>query len=180
MLVAARARELALNGGIAGGADIILVPEIPYRLEVLQEKIEDLRRQGRNFALVIVAEAVRTIDGEPATATIVSGTATYGGIGHYIGRELAERTDAEVRVTVLGHVQRGGTPVPRDRLMASIFGVHAVDLLAQGKRSRMVAWSGRTVTDLPLSEVVNKPHCVDPESALVHTARGLGISLGDR
>ncbi len=174
------AGHIALAAGIAGGADIILVPEIPYRLEVLHEKIELLRKQGRNFALVIVAEAVRTADGEAATGSIVSGVATYGGIGHYIGRELAERTGAEVRVTVLGHVQRGGTPVPRDRLMASIFGVHAVDLLAQNKDGRMVAWSGRTVIDLPLSEVVNRPHCVDPDSALVRAARGLGICLGDR
>jgi|SRR5690554_1847043 len=174
------AGHIALAAGIAGGADIILVPEIPYRFEVLQEKIAALRKQGRNFALVIVAEAVRTEDGKIATSTISSGSSSYGGIGHYIGRELAERCNAEVRVTVLGHVQRGGTPVPRDRLMATIFGVHAVDLLAQGKRSRMVAWSGRTVIDLPLSEVIDRPHLVDPESALVRAARGMGICLGDR
>lgn len=174
------AGHIALAAGIAGGADIILVPEIPYRLEVLRQKIDALRQQGRNFALVVVAEAVRTEDGQASTSTISSNSKNYGGIGHYIGRELAERSGAEVRVTVLGHVQRGGTPVPRDRLMATIFGVHAVDLLARNKQGRMVAWSGRSVVDLPLSEVVDRPHLVDPESPLVHAARAIGICLGDR
>lgn len=173
------AGHIAISAGIAGGADIILVPEIPYRLEFLRNKIERLRRAGRNFALVVVAESVRTEEGEAVTASIGAGKANYGGVGHYVGHRLAETTGAEVRVTVLGHVQRGGTPVPRDRLMASIFGVHAVDLLATGKRERMVAWSGRTVTDLPLADVIDRPHRVDPEGALVHAARGLGICLGD-
>ncbi|MDF2094583.1 ATP-dependent 6-phosphofructokinase [Aquibaculum arenosum] len=174
------AGHIALAAGIAGGADIILVPEIPYSLDNLKRKIDELRRRDRNFALVVVAEAVRTEEGEAVTASPGAAKARYGGIGHYIGQKLAEATGAEVRVTVLGHVQRGGTPVPRDRLMASIFGVHAVDLLAAGKRDRMVAWSGRTVTDLALVDVVDQPHRVDPQGALVHAARGLGICLGDR
>ncbi len=174
------AGHIALSAGISGGADVIILPELPYRIEGIAAKIDALRAQGRNFALVVVAEAARMENGEPVVqGHSDSGMALYGGVGHYIGRRIAETTEAEVRVTVLGHVQRGGTPTPRDRLMASIFGVHAVDLLAEGKSDRMVAWSGRGVVDLPLADVVDKPHQVDPKGALVRTARGLGIYVGE-
>jgi 6-phosphofructokinase 1 len=142
-------------------------------------KIDRLRRRGRNFALLVVAEAVRTESGEAITTRLGDGRANYGGIGHYIGQRLNAATGAEVRVTVLGHVQRGGTPDSRDRLMASVFGVHAVDLLAAGKADCMVAWEGRTVTQVPLAEVVERPHQVDPKGPLVATARGLGVCFGD-
>ncbi|SMF32362.1 6-phosphofructokinase 1 [Tistlia consotensis] len=174
------AGHIALSAGISGGADVIIIPELPYRIEGIAGKINALRAEDRNFALVVVAEAVRREDGTPVVqGHSDSGQALYGGVGHYIGRRIAETTGAEVRVTVLGHVQRGGTPTPRDRLMASIFGVHAVDLLAAGQSDRMVAWSGRNVVDLPLAEVVDRPHRVDPQGALVHTARGLGIYVGE-
>lgn len=174
------AGHIALSAGISGGADAIVLPELPYRIEGIAAKIDALRAQGRNFALVVVAEAAPMETGEPVVqAQNDSGMALYGGIGHYIGRRIAETIDAEVRVTVLGHVQRGGTPTPRDRLMASIFGVHAVDLLAAGQSDRMVAWSGRNVVDLPLADVVDRPHRVDPTGALVRTARGLGIYVGE-
>ena len=104
----------------------------------------------------------------------------YGGIGHYIGRRLAETTGAETRVTVLGHLQRGGMPSQRDRMMASIFGVHAVDLIAEGRFDRMVAWRARQVIDIPIAEAIESYQAVEPNSALVETARGLGISFGDQ
>ena len=103
----------------------------------------------------------------------------YGGIGHYLGGMIEKATGAETRVTVLGHIQRGGQPSARDRLLASAFGVHAVDLIAQGKFDRMVAWWHREVIDVPLAEAVSAPHTVDPDGPSVHTARGLGICLGD-
>ncbi len=174
------AGHIALNAGIAGGADVILVPEIPYRIEAVAAKIEGLKAQGRNFALVVVAEAVRTEAGEAVTQRQGGGAVTYGGIGDYIGSRIAEATGAETRVTVLGHLQRGGMPSARDRLMGSIFGVHAVDLIARGAFDRMVAWSDRRVIDVPLAEAVASSHRIDPEGAMVHTARGLGICLGDR
>ena len=92
---------------------------------------------------------------------------------------IGEATGAETRVTVLGHLQRGGTPTPRDRLMASVFGVHAVDLIAAGRFDRMVAWQNREAIDVPLAEAVAQYKAVEPEGALVQTARGLGIALGD-
>ncbi|MGH6931093.1 MAG: ATP-dependent 6-phosphofructokinase [Dongiaceae bacterium] len=173
------AGHIALQAGIAGGADIILIPEIPYRLAAMAAKIEELKRSGRNFALVVVAEAVQTEDGEPLMTAHSGGHATYGGIGHYISDRLSELTGAETRVTVLGHVQRGGTPEPRDRVIASAFGVHAVDLIAAGRFDRMVAWQNRRVVDVPIAEAIARYQAVDPGGPLVHTARGLGISFGD-
>jgi len=171
--------HIALNTGIAGGADIILIPEIPYSMEGVRKKIEANRAQGRDFALVVVAEAVKTESGEPVTVTDMNGKVRLGGVGNYIGRRISEETGAQTRVTVLGHVQRGGTPSPRDRLFASAFGVHAVDLVAAGKFDRMVAWVSRDCIDVPLAEVVARTHPVDSEGAIVRTARGLGIYIGD-
>ena len=173
------AGHIALTAGIAGGADVILIPELPYSIDRVAEKIEELKRQGRNFALVVVAEAVKTEGGEQVRTLQIGGKETYGGIGHYIGQRIGEVTGAETRVTVLGHLQRGGPPTARDRLMASVFGVHAVDLIAAGRFDRMVAWQNREVVDVPLAEAVVRYKAVEPEGALVGTARGLGISLGD-
>ena len=173
------AGHIALTAGIAGGADVILIPEVPYSIARVAEKIEALKAQGRNFALVVVAEAVKTGAGEGVRTQQAGGKETYGGIGHYIGRRIGEMTGAETRVTVLGHLQRGGPPTARDRLMASVFGVRAVDLIAEGCFDRMVAWQNREVVDVPLAEAVARYAAVEPDGALVRTARGLGISLGE-
>ncbi|MGO8918908.1 MAG: ATP-dependent 6-phosphofructokinase [Stellaceae bacterium] len=173
------AGHIALAAGVAGGADVILIPEIPYTIEGVAAHIEKVRRQGRNFALVVVAEAVKDHTGQRVQQQHSSGGVTYGGIGHGLGDALARLTGAETRVTVLGHVQRGSQPTWSDRMIASAFGVHAVDLIAAGKSDRMVAWQNRAVVDVPLSEAIAAPQQVDPDSALVRTARGLGISLGD-
>ncbi|MDF3075121.1 MAG: 6-phosphofructokinase [Alphaproteobacteria bacterium] len=173
------AGHIALAAGIAGGADIILVPEITWSVEALARKVEQLRRTGRNFALVVVAEAVKREDGKPVKQAHGSGAVTYGGIGHYVGEKIAQATGAETRVTVLGHVQRGGSPGARDRIIASAFGVHAVELIAQGKFDHMVVWSDRQVKAVPIAEAIGQYQAVDPKDALVQTARGLGISFGD-
>ncbi len=173
------AGHIALHAGIGGGADVILIPEIPYRLARIAGKIEALKKDGRNFALVVVAEAVETEDGQSLMTQHAGGQATYGGIGHYVSERIAELTGAETRVTVLGHVQRGGAPEPGDRVIASAFGVHAVDLIADGRFDRMVAWQNRRVVDVPIAEAIAHYQAVDPGGALVTTARGLGISFGD-
>jgi phosphofructokinase-like protein len=172
--------HIALNGGIAGGADIILVPELPYTVAGVARRIRDLLSQGRTHALVVVAEGVKTEDGEKASAPDANGHCRYGGVGHYLMDKLAPHTGAEIRVTILGHVQRGGTPSPRDRLLASAFGVHAVELVAQGRVSRMVAWRENGVIDVPLSEVTIGPRALDLNDPLIRTARGLGIHLGEQ
>jgi ATP-dependent phosphofructokinase / diphosphate-dependent phosphofructokinase len=172
--------HIALAAGIAGGADVILVPEIPYELEAVATHINKLRHTGRNFAIVVVAEAVRDKSGEHVQLQHALGTATYGGIGHVLGEAVTRVTGAETRVTVLGHVQRGGQPTWDDRLTASAFGVHAVDLIAQGKFDRLVAWQNRGVVDVPLLAAFEPTQLVAEHDTLVHTARGLGICLGDR
>ena len=172
--------HIALNAGIAGGADVILIPEIPYEMKHIRSKIEGVRaEQNRNFALVVVAEGVMTESGDPVIITDAEGHERLGGIGHHLGRRISEETGAQTRVTVLGHTQRGGSPTPQDRFYASAFGVRAVDLVAEGKFDRMVAWSNRDCIDVPLLDVVSHPHPVDPAGAVVRTARGLGICLGD-
>lgn len=173
------AGHIALNGGIAGGADIFLVPELPYSIAGVARRIKELLSQGRKHALVVVAEGVKTQAGTKADVPDGSGQC-YGGIGHYLLNRLAPLTDVETRVTILGHVQRGGTPSPQDRLLASSFGVHAVTLVAQQRFSRMVAWRNGAVTDVPLTEVAIGARPLDPEDPLVRIARGLGIHLGEQ
>jgi phosphofructokinase-like protein len=172
------AGHIAIAAGIAGGADIVLIPEIPYRLEAVARHIDKVRRAGRNFALVVVAESVRDESGA-LVQRAHGGQKRYGGIGAALAEGIARLTGAETRVTVLGHLQRGGQPTAGDRLIASAFGVYAVDLIAAGRFDRMVAWQNRRVVDVPLARVVATPHRVDPDGALVRTARGLGICLGD-
>ena len=173
------AGHIALTAGIAGGADVILVPEIPWKMDCIKAKIEELRMLGRNFALVVVAEAVREPDGDKATANYAGGQVRYGGIGHYFAEAIAQATGAETRVTQLGHVQRGGAPNSRDRMLASAFGVRAVELLAEGKTDRMVALWNREIIDVALADAIKQPQVVDPNGALARTARGLGICLGE-
>ena len=171
--------QIALAAGIAGGADVILVPEIPYNIGVVAAHISKLRHGTHNFAIVVVAEGVRDNTGEHVRRQHALGTATYGGIGHVLGEALARMTGGETRVTVLGHVQRGGQPTWDDRLVASAFGVHAVDLIAEGKFDRMVAWQNHRVLDVPLTAAFEPAQWVAADDTLIHTARGLGICLGE-
>ncbi|WP_191061205.1 ATP-dependent 6-phosphofructokinase [Geminicoccus harenae] len=170
---------IALSAGIAGGADVVLIPEIPYRIESVCAKIEERRRIGRNFSLIVVAESVKSPEGMVRTVTDAHGQSRYGGIGRVIAEEVAKRTGAESRVTVLGHVQRGGSPTPLDRVVASAFGVAAVDLVAKGEFDRMVAWQDRKVVAVPLAKATAGTRAVDLNDTLLHTARGLGISFGE-
>ena len=174
------AGHIALTAGVAGGADVVLIPEIAYEIDHVCAKIEERRARGRNFSLVVVAESVTAGDGEAQTYKDAFGQSRYGGIGRVIAEAIARRTGAETRVTVLGHTQRGGSPGPLDRILGSAFGVHAVDLVARGQFDRVVGWQNRKVIDVPILEACAAFAAVDPADTLVHTARGLGISFGDR
>jgi ATP-dependent phosphofructokinase / diphosphate-dependent phosphofructokinase len=173
------AGHIAISAGIAGGADVILIPEIPYTIANICHQLRERQEQGKNYSLVVVSEAVRTEAGEAVSSTDPFGQSRYGGIGQYLANRISMCSGAETRVTVLGHIQRGGTPSPMDRLLGSMFGVAAVDLIAQGKFDRMVAWRDRQVMDVPILDAIERYCAVDPESAVVKTARGLGIYLGD-
>ena len=169
------AGHIAIASGIAGGADVVLIPEIKWRLAPVTRHIEALRAGGRRTALVVVAEAAGKSD-EPNSG---DDAPAHHGMGEWLAHRLARATGAEARATVLGHVQRGAEPTAEDRLLAYALGVRAVDLLAEGARDRMVAWWNRKVIDMPLEKVVGRSRTVDPDGSLVRTARALGICLGD-
>ena len=173
------AGHIAISAGIAGGADVILIPEIPYSLERICDKIQKLQDQGRNFMLVIVAEAVPTETGEQVKNTNVLGDSRLGGIGQYLADQISACSGAETRVTVLGHVQRGGTPSPLDRVLATAFGVAAVDLIAEERYDHIVTWQNRQVVSVPIADAIAHYRAVDPDDTLVKTARAMGIYLGD-
>jgi len=173
------AGHIALNAGIAGGADVILIPEIQYSIKSIAGHIEKLRSKGRNHALIVVAEAVKKENGKKATVKYVDGEVRLGGIGNYLGDEIYKITDAETRVTVLGHVQRGAQPTHRDRLIASAFGVYAVDLIAKKKFNRVVVWKDRGVKDLMLNQVAGYSKTVQKNDPLIKVAEGLGIYIGE-
>jgi ATP-dependent phosphofructokinase / diphosphate-dependent phosphofructokinase len=173
------AGHIAISAGIAGGADVILIPEIPYTLSNICDKIRERQEQGKNYCLIVVAESVRTEEGEQVTQTNRLGQKRLGGIGQYLGDAISACSGAETRVTVLGHIQRGGTPSPLERLIASAFGVAAVDLIAEGKYDQMVTWQKREVVSVPLADAIAKYRVVEPDGTLIKTARGLGICLGD-
>ena len=173
------AGHIALASGIAGGADIILIPEIPYTIDGICLKIQSLHDHGQPYAVVVVAESVPTQSGKSITITDYKNRPRYGGIAHYIAQKIEEKLEIDVRSNVLGHAQRGGQPCAQDRLLASAFGVHAVDLLAKGCSGRMVIWSDRQVKDVDVRQVLGVYHRVERTDVLIRTAKSLGIYLGE-
>ena len=172
---------IALFAGIAGGADVILIPEIPFRYECIAEKIRQRAAQGKNFTLVVVAEGAKVKDGSFVTSAAQEANreARLGGVGAVVAAEIEKHSGKETRVCVLGHLQRGGSPTPFDRTLCSMFGAHAVELIAAGDFGKMVAWQGAQVTAIPIRDAVGKLKTVPPSGGLIDTARALGISMGD-
>lgn len=173
---------IAVAAGIAGGADAILIPEIPFRYQAVARKILDRKANGKSFSLVVVAEGARTPDGDMVVAHTVQGShdpIRLGGIAQVVGRQLEALTGLETRATVLGHLQRGGSPTPYDRILASRYGLAAAELALSRQSGRMVALRGNQIIDVPLAEAIGRPRAVPPEGELVRTARGLGIAFGD-
>ena len=170
---------IALFAGIAGGADAILIPEIPFDLRIICNKIAQIKSQGRRYSLVVVAEGARSVDGEQSFYNLgrQENDKRLGGIGYMVGHYLAECNDSEVRVTVLGHVQRGGHPTPRDRLLATGFGVSAVHLIDKQKWGYMVALRGTDIVTVPITEAI-KMKFVHPDNYWVQIARNLGVVFG--
>lgn len=173
--------HLALHSGIVGGADAILIPEIPYSIKTLCKRIRELRNlYGRKFAIVVVAEGAKTADGESRYYKDALGEVRLRGIGEYISTEIEQNLGVEARVTVLGHVQRGGAPSALDRLVGTAFGKVAVDLIAEEKYGQMVAWHNNHVTTVPLDQVfADSPRLLNPNGFWVATARSLGIYVGE-
>ena len=173
------AGHIALNAGIAGGADVILIPEINYTIDGIIKKLKQLNSYGIKHSLIVVAEAVKQENGKNSTVKFADGETRLGGIGSYIASKIMNKTNIECRVTTLGHVQRGAPPSTQDRILASAFGVYAVDLLAQKKFDRMVAWNDRKVVDFPIQMGIETYKEVEIDDSLVKTALALGIYIGD-
>merc|ERR1711966_530369 len=165
--------------GIAGGADVILIPEIKYSIDGIIKKLNKMKQQGIQHSLIVVAEAVKKEDGSTVLHKYMDGEKRLGGIGDYIAEELMKKTDVECRVTSLGHVQRGAPPTASDRILASAFGVYAVDLINQEKFDCMVAWKNRKVVDVPIDEGIRTYKNVERKDSLVETALSLDIYIGE-
>lgn len=170
---------IALAAAIAGGADVALIPEIPFEVEKLTERLKAIHALGRNHALVVIAEGIRLASGEPVAHAFADGEVRYGGVGAAIGELIATTTGAETRVTVLGHVQRGGVPNAFDRILASSLGTAAVDLIADGKTDRVVVWENGKIVDAALDDVAGTTRALKLDGTMVETARRMGIFIGD-
>jgi ATP-dependent phosphofructokinase / diphosphate-dependent phosphofructokinase len=172
---------IALQAGVAGGADVILIPEIPYDLERVAECIQARDRWGARFSIVVIAEGAHPIHGQMSIIEAAHGGAAerLGGAGMKCAAVLEQMTGKETRYVVLGHLQRGGAPTAFDRTLATRFGGKAVELLKAGQFGKMVANHPPDIVPLPLGEVVGKTKTVPLDSDLLITARALGVSFGD-
>ncbi len=169
---------LAMAAGIAGGADAVLIPEIPYDLDVVAESIRERDRRGKRFSIVAVAEGARPIGGEEVD-DVEHADETHH-VATQVGRRLENLTGLEARVTVLGHVQRGGSPTPTDRLLATRVGTAAAETLADGKYGVLIGVRGERCERVPLEDVAGKRRVVPLDHELVTSARQIGMCLGDK
>jgi len=172
---------IALHSGIAGGADGILIPEIPYQLDAVVNKIKKRIRQGKLFSLLVVAEGAKPVGGEVTVARIVENSfekIRLGGVGVKIARQIEDITGIESRCTVLGHVQRGGTPTSYDRVLATRYGVAAVNALINGCTADMVALQRNEIITVPIDVVANKPSNISLDNKLLQAAALTGVCLG--
>jgi ATP-dependent phosphofructokinase / diphosphate-dependent phosphofructokinase len=170
---------IALHGGIAGGADIILIPEIPFDYEKIADTIKARDAAGNLGSLVVAAEGARPRDGQQVKRDTKDGEFRLGGIGEIVAHEIAKRTGKETRCCVLGHLQRGGAPTTLDRILATRFGVKAVQLANEEHFGSMVSYQNYQVRQVPIAEAVNRLRLVPPNGEVVQTARDVEISFGD-
>lgn len=172
---------ITLHAGLAGGADVILIPEIPFRFDRICEKVTERADAGRHFSIIAAAEGAHPVGGQQIFARDGDEimTARLGGICQVVGNRVAEETGMETRVTVLGHLQRGGSPSAFDRWLATRYGAAAVRLAAERKHGRMVSLRSTSMTDVSLAEAIAVPKRVNVDGDAVLTARGLGICFGD-
>jgi len=171
---------IALQAGIAGAAQVILIPEIPFTIDNICRFIARRERSGKHFSIVVVAEGVKVPADLQARFEQEKRKMPRGGAaGNLIGDALAMCMQRETRVTVLGHIQRGGSPSPFDRILSTRFGVAAVELIASGRFGRMVCLRAGCISDVPIEEAIGELKRVDPRGELVQVAKSIGISFGD-
>jgi len=173
---------LALHAGVAGGADVILIPEIPFSLEKVAAKCVDRSRHGKRFTIVAVGEGARPAGGEQFVDRVDASSPDpirLGGVAKYVASQIEGMTGIESRYIVLGHVQRGGTPSPRDRNLATLFGTAAFDLLKRGEFDRLVVHQAGQIASVPIADVAEKVRTVPPDYNMLIAARAIGTSFGD-
>jgi len=172
---------IALHAGIAGGGDVILLPEIAWNFDNVCHKILDRESRGKKFTLVVVAEGAELPSGELVSIGQHSGAGQVrlGGIGHIVAREIESRLHRETRTVVLGHLQRGGPPTTFDRVLATQYGAHAVRLVVEGRFGEMICYHPPLMDSVPIMEAVNRISRVDPHGSAVQAARALGMCFGD-
>ena len=177
-----RAGWIALYAGVAGGGDIILIPEIPYTLEAVAAKVHFRRKCGKKFSIVVIAEGAKPKGGEIVVKKRVETSADpvrLGGVGFVLGDQLERLTGQEARCVVLGHLQRGGSPTSADRILATQLGAEAVRLVARGEFGRMIAVRGGVISSVSLDIPAQGPRLVPPDHPLIVAARSVGTSFGD-
>ena len=173
---------IALHSGIAGGADVILIPEIPYDIDSVIKKIEDRKAKGKNFSIVVVAEGAKPIGGELSVARVVKGSfepIRLGGAGEKLVREIEERTGIESRCTVLGYLQRGGSPSSYDRILSTRYGVAAAEACLRGEYNVMVSLENDQIVTVYIQKAASSPRLVPVDSEIIRTGRQIGICFGD-
>jgi ATP-dependent phosphofructokinase / diphosphate-dependent phosphofructokinase len=170
---------IALYGGLAGGADIILIPEIPFDFETVAEAVRKRDADGALSTMIVVAEGAKPLDGQQSVRAERAGEYRLGGIGETIAHEVGQRTGKDTRCCVLGHLQRGGAPTVLDRILGTRFGVKAVDLIAEGKFGEMVSYQNYQVLSVPIAQAVHRLRQVPPGGQMVETARAVGVVFGD-
>jgi len=172
---------IALYSGLAGGADVILIPEIPFDVDKIAERIRAREAFGARFSIVVVAEGAKPIGGKVSVIKEAQGefVERLGGVGAQVAAALESRTGKETRYVVLGHLQRGGAPTSFDRILATRFGARAVELILEGQFGSMVAFHPPDIVAVPLERVVGRTRNVPLDFDVVRTARAMGISLGD-
>ena len=170
---------IALWGGLAGAADIILIPEIPFSLERVAEAVQRRDAAGYKSTMLVVAEGAKTQHGQQFRKQSSSGEWRLGGVGEMLGHEIEARTGKETRTCVLGHLQRGGDPTSLDRILGTRFGVKAVQLALEEKFGMMVSYQNYDVMEVPIADAIHRLKRVSPDCQLVETARAVGISFGD-
>jgi 6-phosphofructokinase 1 len=170
---------IALEAGIAGAAHVILIPEIPFSIDRVCEFIHQREAGGRKFSIIVVAEGVKPWDVVRPYYERDRREVPRGGAGQIIGDAIAMCSRRETRVTVLGHIQRGGSPSPFDRILSTRFGVAAVELIARGEFGKMVCLRNARIHSVDIEEAVGKMKCVEPEGEMVQTAKAIGICFGD-
>ena len=173
---------LALVGGMAGGGDVILIPEIPYSMDSVCRAVVDRSRRGRRFSIVVVSEGVKLPSGDHVVRGMVEcghDKTRLGGIAVWLANEIEDRTGLESRAVVLGHMQRGGTPTACDRVLATRFGHAAVMQAAQGHLDVMVGLRGTEIVPVPLTDVADRQRLVEPDCSVLRAARAVGTVFGD-